>query len=74
MTAPDPHLVPAAVRHHLEALTAHEHAGRISGGAGIATFCTCGKAFFGTTVAKADNARRVHAAVETERSVDPLGE
>lgn len=40
----------------------HMHAGRISGTGGrIATFCSCGLAFFGVSVAVADNRQRAHS-------------
>ena len=65
MTAPDPHLVPAAVVHHLEALTAHELTGCIVQGRDVISFCSCGRAFLAHTLPAADNALRVHRAVET---------
>lgn len=38
----------------------HTLAGRISGSAGIASFCSCGLAFFGSDVLDADSQRRAH--------------
>lgn len=39
---------------------AHELLGRISGATGIASFCSCGLAFFGRDVAAADQRLAAH--------------
>lgn len=38
----------------------HEPLGRISGITGIASFCSCGLAYYGETVPEADNRRAAH--------------
>lgn len=49
----------------------HEFAGRISGASSnIASFCSCGLAFFGNSVAEADNGQRVHSS---DALIQPVG-
>ena len=38
----------------------HESRGRLSGMTGIASFCSCGLAYYAESVADADNRLRVH--------------